>query len=630
MRFRLLHILLVLQVFCSPLLTAQLSFCPGDTGDAIFTEDFGSGTTNGPALPAGFTTYTFVNAAPEDGFYTISSTLGQLGTWHNVPDNTPNDTNGKAFIVNASFTADEFFRRTITGLCENTFYEFSAAVVNLYDSDFTFCPNGGIPVNVRFEIWDETDTILLASGDTGDINGTPEAIWEDYGLVFETQAGQENVLLKMINNGDGGCGNDLAIDDISFKACGDTTFITTPDNEQGVLVCDSQTPTGVSLEAITDFVINDSYEIQWQSSPDATNWTDIPGATNTIFEVTALTQSTFFRVNFATDASNLGSPFCSFLSEPFFIEVAALPGPPMSNGDQTGCSDEPFPALSVTVQPGQTVVWYDAPTGGNIVASNTTSFVPETAGTFYAEAIINGIECISPSRTAVTLTVYPSVNFDTTQEEIQICPGEAVTLTAPLSNVSYSWSTGASTQSIVVDTAGSFTVTGTSGGTCNDQKTFTVSTIVIPEIIPLETNIGQTVTVLTSNSGTFEYSLNGLQYQASPTFTNVPAGFVTAFARNTAGCAPTFTRFYNIRVPSFFTPNGDGVNDFFTLPDLQFFEQSQLRIFDRFGKLLFVDSGPAMRWDGVFNGVRLPVTDYWYSITLDNREFTGHVSLLVR
>ena len=630
MIFRIFCIYLLLSLGFTGILRAQLSFCPGDTGDVIFAEDFGTGTTNGPALPTGFTTYTYVNAAPQDGSYTISSNLSQLTSWHNVPDNTPNDTNGRAFIVNASFTADEFFRRIITGLCENTFYEFSAALINLYDSDFTFCPNGGIPVNVRFEIWNETDTILLASGDTGDINGTPEAIWEDYGLVFETQAGQESVLLKMINNGDGGCGNDLAIDDITFKACGDTTFITTPDNEQGVLVCDSQTPTGVSLEAITDFVINDSYEIQWQTSPDNINWTDIPGATNEIFEVTALTTSTYYRVNFATDADNLGSPFCSFLSEAFLVEVAELPDPPISNGDQLGCSDEPFPALAVTVQSGETVLWFDTPSGGNIVASNTSSFVPETAGTFYAQAIIDGIECASPSRTAVTLTVFPSVNFDTTQEDIEICPGDGITLAAPLSNLNYSWSTGATTQSIVVDATGSFTVTGTSGGTCNDLKTFTVTTTILPEIVPIEINTGTTVTIETVNTGNFEYSLNGIEYQESPTFTDVRAGFVTAFVRNVAGCAPAFITFYNIRIPSFFTPNGDGVNDFFTLPDLQFFSQSELQIFDRNGKLLFVDSGPTMRWDGVFNGVRMPVTDYWYSLKLDNREFKGHVSLIVR
>jgi len=626
---RIISVYVLLLIAICPLSIAQLSFCSGDTGDAIFFEDFGTGTTNGPALPSGFTTYTYVDQAPQDGFYTISNDLSQLQSWHNTQDHTPNDTDGKAFIVNASFTADEFFRSTITGLCENTFYEFSAWLINLYDSDFSNCPNGGIPVNVRFEIWNESDSILLASGDTGDINGTPEPIWNDYGLVFETAVGQETILLKMINNGDGGCGNDLAIDDIAFRACGDTTTITTDQNEQGVLICESQTPAGISLVSITDFTINDSYEIQWQTSTNLMDWFDIPGATSETYEIISLTETTYFRVNFATDSSNLGSPFCSFLSEPFLVEVALVPDPPLSNGDQSICSDQPFPALSVTVQQGQSVNWYDTPAGGTLLASNTASYIPDAPGTYYAQAIINGIECESPTRTAVTLTVFPAVTFDTAIEQLVICEGESITLNASITNVTYEWSTGESSQNINVNQPGSYTVTATSSEGCSDQKTFAVSTVIIPEIVPVEINLGREITVQTTNSGDFEYSINGVLYQDTPKFTNLPGGIITLFARNIEGCIPTSTSFYNVRVPTYFTPNGDGINDIFTLPDLSFFSSSKLQVFDRFGKLLYTDTGASMGWDGVYRGNLLLVNDYWYTLTLNNIQLTGHVSLLL-
>ena len=64
--------------------------------------------------------------------------------------------------------------------------------------------------------------------------------------------------------------------------------------------------------------------------------------------------------------------------------------------------------------------------------------------------------------------------------------------------------------------------------------------------------------------------------------------------RNVLGCAPAISRFYNLRIPTFFTPNGDGINDFFTIPDLEFFSNSQLEIFDRFGKLQHQDSAPLL------------------------------------
>lgn len=623
-------IYVALVIALCPISNAQLSFCPGDTGDAIFFEDFGSGTTNGPALPAGFTTYTYVDQAPQDGFYTISNNLSQLQSWHNGLDHTPNDTDGKAFIVNASFNADEFFRSTISGLCENTFYEFSAWLINLYDSDFTNCPSGGIPVNVRFEIWNETDTLLLASGDTGDINGTPEPIWNDYGLVFETTVGQETVLLKMINNGDGGCGNDLAIDDIAFRACGDTTTITTSDNEQGVLICESQTPTGISLVSVTDFDINDSYEIQWQTSTDLLDWFDIPGATSSTYDIVSITETTYYRVNFATDTGNLGSPFCSFLSEPFLVEVSPVPEPPVSNGDKSICSDEPLPQLSVTVQQGESVNWYNAPSGGVLLATNTTSYTPDVPGTYYAEATINGIECNSPNRTGVSLSIFPAITFDAASEQLVICEGQSVTLTASIANAFYAWSTGETSQNITITTPGNYTIVATSAEGCTAQKTFTVSTIIIPEIVPIEANIGREITVQTINTGNFEYSSNGIFYQESPTFTNLPGGIITLFARNIEGCIPSSTTFYNVRLPTYFTPNGDGINDVFTIPDLSFFETSTLKVFDRFGKLLHTDSGSSMGWDGMYNGNILLVDDYWYTLTLDDIQLTGHVSLLLQ
>ena len=115
---------------------AQLGFCTGNSGDPIFIETFGSGTTQGPALPTGTTSYTFTSGSPNDGFYTVSSTTSFFD-WHNVGDHT-GDTNGKCLVVNADFTAGEFYRTTISGLCENTSYEFSAFLINLLPSPTHF------------------------------------------------------------------------------------------------------------------------------------------------------------------------------------------------------------------------------------------------------------------------------------------------------------------------------------------------------------------------------------------------------------------------------------------------------------------------------------------------------------
>ena len=89
---------------CFSQVYGQLGFCSGNSGDPIFTDDFGTGTTNN-ALPAGTTTYNYTTGFPGDGFYTVrNGTFGNPFDWHQIEDHTPGDTNGKCLVVNASLS----------------------------------------------------------------------------------------------------------------------------------------------------------------------------------------------------------------------------------------------------------------------------------------------------------------------------------------------------------------------------------------------------------------------------------------------------------------------------------------------------------------------------------------------
>ena len=603
----------------------QLGFCEGDLGDPIFTEDFGTGTTNGPALDPSVTTYTYVNNAPEDGFYTISSNLQQLGSFHSGLDNTPGDVNGRAFIVNASFTADQFYNRTIQGLCENTSYEFSAFLLNLYNSASNVCANTGIPVNVRFQIWDSTDTILLASGDTGNINGTPTPIWTPYGLVFETGAGQTEVILKMINNGNGGCGNDLAIDDIVFRACGNITTITSEiSGEDNLILCNNQSSLNTTLTVTT----TPDVFIQWQLSDDDQNWVNISGATSDTYITDSITTSTFYRVNTATDVDNLGNVFCSFFSDPFLIDFVEGPDPPVSNGDVVACVNVELPAISVTTSQGSEVRWFASETSTEVLAIGTT-FTPETIGTYYAQSFAIGTDCGSTSRTPVSSSQVASPSFNNPLETLDICNDQEVeTLSAGVTNVQYLWSTGETTPSITITTGGVYSVTVTNNNGCSATKTFQVTGIAIPEITSIFSE-GENIVIEVAGEGDFEYSLNGITYTSSPVLRNIPGGLQTVFVRTTNGCLPVITSFYHFNIQTYFTPNNDGINDVFRLPDAAFFSSSFVRVFDRFGKLLTSGNGLTFAWDGTYRGTQLPPDDYWYEITVDDRVVIGHISLLL-
>ncbi|WP_336127897.1 T9SS type B sorting domain-containing protein [Mesoflavibacter sp. CH_XMU1422-2] len=597
---------------------AQLGFCNGNSGDPIFTETFGAGTTQTP-LPAGTTTYTFSSATPNDGFYTVSSSTAFFD-WHDVSDHTEGDSNGKCLIVNADFTAGEFYRTTITGLCENTSYEFSAFLINLSRS--TGCGGNNIPINVRFEIWDDTDTTLLASGDTGEIDAQSTPNWEQYGLVFQTLPAQTEVILKMRNNGAGGCGNDLAIDDIVFKSCGDNVTIEDTSNESDVFICETQAPYNLNLQANPDGTIFNSYAYQWETSTDGINWTEIVGETNQNLNINVNTTS-LYRVKVAEDAINLANALCNVISDEFSITIVPTPLAPVSNGDITICENENQP-LEVTVPTDVTVNWYDAVSGGNLLEENNTSFLPENEGVYYAEAIsING-NCISNSRTAVTLTYSQSPQvFD---EAVFFCQDESVEISANINNMSYLWNTGETTESITVSTEGIYTVDVTNLDGCTVTKTIEVTQLDAPIIAEVFTENNDLI-ITTENQGNFSYSVDGINYQNTPVFENLEGGRYTVYVRENSDCGIDTQTFIHFIVPKFFTPNNDTYHDTWRLKDIEFYASSEVQIFDRYGKLLFYRKNKPISWDGMFRKQPLPTSDYWYVITINGQRRVGHFTL---
>lgn len=438
---------------------SQLGFCTGSKGDAIFSEKFGNGTTYGPALPAGITNYTYISGNPNDGFYTLFYRTNLYSTWHYSLDHTPDATdgvNGKALIVNANAsTSGDFYKRTVTGLCVNTTFEFSAWLMNVYNPGSGFCGASEIPINVRFEIWNDTETVLLGSGNTGNIIGTSSPIWQQFALVFTT-TNQTSVVLKMKNNGLGGCGNDLAIDDIEFRSCGDLTTISSPSTTGSTFsTCDATT--SIQLQATTSGT--STYFYQWQTSTNGFTWTDIAGANASTYTTPSLSSTTYFRTKVAQDAANLSNDFCSALSDVF--TVSFLPGPSNSvnNGDVTICSNQAIPALSVSSEPGSSVNWYDAPTGGTLLQANSLTYTPTAAGTFYAESYYLATSCKSVARTPVTLTIVtlPTVSITGTAS---ICSGNSTIINlngTPNTAVTYTIDGGA-TQTVFINSAGNATI----------------------------------------------------------------------------------------------------------------------------------------------------------------------------
>lgn len=507
---------------------SQLGFCTGSKGEAIFSEKFGNGTTYGPALPSGITNYTYIAGNPNDGFYTLFYRTNLYSTWHYSLDHTPDVTdgaNGKALIVNANAsTSGDFYKRTVTGLCINTTFEFSAWLMNVYNPGSGFCGASEIPINVRFEIWNDTETVLLGSGNTGNIMGTSSPNWQQFALVFTT-ANQTSVVLKMKNNGVGGCGNDLAIDDIEFRSCGDLTTVSSP-SAVGNSFTTCNNPVSIQLQATTTG--SSTYFYQWQSSTDGTTWTDILGANASTYTTPNLTTQTYFRTKVAQDAANLSNNFCSALSNVFTVSFLAAPNNTVNNGDVTICANQAIPSLSVSSDVGTGVNWYDAATGGTLLQANSLTYAPSAAGTFYAEAYNLTTNCKSNARTPVTLTIIPLPTASLSGAS-SVCPGNSATITfngTPNAIVTYT-ADGGSNQTIALNSSGSATLTtpvltSTTTYALINVTSSVLSSCVAPLTNSLLITVNSTLSATVSGSATICSGSSAIL-----TFTGTPNSIVT-------------------------------------------------------------------------------------------------------
>jgi len=217
---------------------------------------------------------------------------------------------------------------------------------------------------------------------------------------------------------------------------------------------------------------------------------------------------------------------------------------------------------------------------------------------------------------------------------------ESITLDAGLlngfsSSFFYEWSTGATTSEIQINEIGTYTVTVSTINGCTKLRTLTVlpSNLASFESIEIIDGIANnTVTIVVSGEGDYEYSLGNefYDYQDSNVFFGVIPGLYTIYVRDKNECGTVKKDISVIGFPNFFTPNGDGFNDTWHVYGINTPKQvnSMVAIFDRYGKLLIQLKPFGGGWDGNYKGHKMPTSDYWFYVKLeDNRIFKGHFSL---
>lgn len=175
---------------------------------------------------------------------------------------------------------------------------------------------------------------------------------------------------------------------------------------------------------------------------------------------------------------------------------------------------------------------------------------------------------------------------------------------------------------------------------CSSSKLFEVVASEVASIEGIEVlNLidGKTITILATGTGQYEYALDNREgpYQDIPIFSAIPDGPHIAFVRDKNGCGITQRAvdrdIQSKDFPAFFTPNGDGINDFWQfVPPPENFEATLkvIFIFDQFGSLIDQINPDDVGWDGTFNSNPMPESDYWFKASFMNRQqIIGHFSL---
>jgi gliding motility-associated-like protein len=273
------------------------------------------------------------------------------------------------------------------------------------------------------------------------------------------------------------------------------------------------------------------------------------------------------------------------------------------------------------------VNWFYEANGGTSISSGTTFTTPSlsTNTFFYAEANNNG--CISPSRIAISTIINPVP--EVTDENLILCQNSNLTLDATISGMTYLWSTSETTKTINISSPGNYEVAITNSFSCTSTKKIIVIEHEIPEIMSVKVEETNVEIIPKNQQSYFEYSIDGLNFQISPLFLNAPGGLQTASIREVNNCGVDSKEFVILLAPPFFTPNNDSYNDFWIVKGMSFYPNAELRIFDRYGKLLKELRPTSLGWDGTFNGHQLPASDYWYVFKSDSNspEKRGHFTL---
>ena len=630
-------ILFLMCFFFCELICAQVPVvCNGIWGPPILNQNFGQGNAlnnwYGPLAtyaPGATTSTTFVGAAGPpaaggltDGRSGLVKTPSIAGFgFINTPDHTGN-ANGLMMLINApSVAATVFFEYEMNNLCPNTTLRLSVWILNVNGPGT--CAGGYQPPNVTLRAVDNTTGNILGTSTTGNIAiGTG---WTEYSIVFNNAA-SSSLNLQIVNNSVGnGCGNDLAIDDITVSPCIPATIDPVPNGDTNLCFGEN------TLLNFTATLTGNSYnptEYQWQESTDlGVTWLNQGAPTinpQYVFNSAGRLPGEY-RIRFMVgpQGSSLNT-LCNAVSEIAVVTIS--PVPVVNETTLRGCSLESSPSKSlfnltqavVTAQPGIIRQYYpslaDAINSSNEIMTPAVYLSPN--GTVYIK-VSNAEGCFSVAK--VNLIVIPPVYSNILKDKI-ICIEDRTTLDAGPGFDQYEWSTGEMTQVIENIGVGTYWVR-LRAGECIVTQTVKVFAPQQPVITGIDIANNSITVNVSGGTPAYQYSLDNILWQDSNVFTGLSRGDHKVFVKDSYDCEPIEITVTVANIINSITPNGDGINDGIDYSALAYKKNLAFVVYSRYGNK--IHEGGKLRnykWDGTSSGRKVSTGTYWYVISWNEND----------
>ncbi|MFB2119839.1 gliding motility-associated C-terminal domain-containing protein [Parapedobacter sp. 2B3] len=322
-------------------------------------------------------------------------------------------------------------------------------------------------------------------------------------------------------------------------------------------------------------------------------------------------------------------------SDSITVRLHRLEKPITSDRGILICEGEPR-TIRVTGYPPETIKrWYRDDV--LLTGESDTALVVTQPGAYSVELALGPCSVMSDPL-IVRFVALPVTQIKAATEE-PLCDGTSTTLTAVHAaneTYTYRWSTGETTRSIQVNTAGVYTLVLTNAAGCADTAAFE---LLVYDPVPVP-HIRDTVLCGAANEvirmeapiGYSAYRWNGGASGGRYFDVSVP-GIYSLEVQDEKGCTATTTfevapYCEDILIPNTFSPNGDGFNDTWMIGGLEDMA-AVVSVFDRNGQVVFQSRGYGVPWDGLYKGRLVPVGAYYYHIAISGgSDYKGALNIL--